>query len=242
LRFDAVLFDLGGTLINYENEYSWKELAYLGCRNAAAFLEKSFGIQLSPERLAEKFLTTLDDMLKSGTEDMAEVDIYRLAAEVLGHFEVNSVDGLPAKFVGMYYEPTTAQITLESGAVEILTKIKSAGLKIGLVSNSIFPADFHRHEMNRFGILGFFDFTIFSSEFGIRKPSREIYQKALNLAGSKPERAIFIGDRMLEDVAGPQQSGLRAILKYSDRREYSSGAVPYRTIRKLDELEKIMFE
>ncbi len=240
MKFDTVLFDLGGTLIIYENKHSWRELAYLGCRNAASYLNNSIGVNLQARELSINLLGTLDEMLKAGSENLTEVSIYELVKTVLKHFEINAVNGIPAKFVDDYYKPTTEQIVLESGAVELLTKLKAAGMKIGLVSNSIFPAVFHRDEMTRFGILEFFDFTIFSSELGIRKPNREIYQEALKRANSKPESTVFVGDRKLEDVAGPQESGIRAILKYVERRDYSLEITPFREINELGELENIL--
>ncbi len=242
MKFDAVLFDLGGTLIIYENKHSWKELALLGCRNAAPVLERLSGAKIPPERIRSRLLQALDDAIQAHSEDLAEIDFFEIISVVLSDLGVEISDGLPAKFVDSYYEPTTDQITLVPGAVELLSKLKDAGLKIGLISNSIFPAKFHRDEMRRFGILDHFDFTIFSSEVMIRKPNKEIYLKALSLTKSQSERTVFVGDRLIEDVAGPQAVGMKAILKFDERRDYSDPIEPYRTVHDLDELGKIILE
>jgi HAD superfamily hydrolase (TIGR01549 family) len=242
LKYDAALFDLGGTLIIYENEYSWKELALLGCRNARPVLKELSGAELPAERIRSHLLQVLDDAIQAHSEDLAEIDLYEIISVVLGDLGVEISDGLPAKFVDSYYQPTTDQIVLVPGAVELLSKLKGAGLKIGLISNSIFPAKFHRDEMQRFGILDYFDFTIFSSEVMIRKPNEEIYLKALSLAKSQSERTVFVGDRLIEDVAGPQAVGIKAILKFDERRDYSDPVEPYRTVHSLDELGKIILE
>lgn len=242
MKFDAVLFDLGGTLIIYENKHSWKELALLGCRNAAPVLERLSGAKIPPERIRSRLLQALDDAILAHSEDLAEIDFFEIISVVLSDLGVEISDGLPAKFVDSYYEPTTEQITLVPGAVELLSKLKDAGLKIGLISNSIFPAKFHRDEMRRFGILDHFDFTIFSSEVMIRKPNKEIYLKALSLTKSQSERTVFVGDRLIEDVAGPQAVGIKAILKFDERRDYSDPVEPYRTVHSLRELGKIILE
>lgn len=240
MKYDTVLFDLGSTLIMYENKFSWRELACLGCRRAGAMLNDTLGIELSARELAARLLKTLDEMLEAERENLAEIDIFMLVRDVLEHFGVSASDGLPAKFIDEYYKPTTEQILLEKDAPEILAGIKSAKMTLGLVSNSIFPAEFHRAEMRRFGIFDYFDFTIFSSEIGIRKPKREIYQKALALAGGKPEKTVFIGDREPEDITGPQRMGIAAILKFDKRREYSPGMKPLAVIHNLGELEKLL--
>lgn len=240
MKFDAAIFDLGGTLIIYENRHSWTELALLGCRNAAPVLKEITGVEIPPERIRTQLLQILDDAMQARSKDLVEVDLFQIVSTALADLGVEISDGLPAKFVHSYYQPTTKQIALVPGAVELLSKLKGTGLKIGLISNSIFPAEFHRHEMQRFGILDYFDFTIFSSEVMIRKPKKEIYLKALSLMESESERTVFVGDRLIEDVAGPQAVGMRAILKFDEKRDYSDDVEPDAVIYSFDQLEKII--
>ncbi|OGC95202.1 MAG: hypothetical protein A2W25_02015 [candidate division Zixibacteria bacterium RBG_16_53_22] len=239
MKYDTVLFDLGSTLIKYENS-SWDELGRLGCANAYPILEDIAPIELTPESLWENFHNAIDQMAVSHNEDLSEIDLVAVTDSILSKLGINSLDGLARKFIDAYYQPITAQITLLPDSREILEKFEGAGLKIGLVSNTIFPAEYHRREMKRFGIFDFFDFAIFSSEFGFRKPKKEIFFKALELAGSEPNRAIFVGDRMVEDVGGPQAVGIRGVLKRVDGRDYSAPVAPFQTITNLRELEDIV--
>jgi FMN phosphatase YigB (HAD superfamily) len=239
LKFDAVIFDLGSTLINYEN-HTWDELGILGCRNACPILSGLSSRMISPELLWNDFHYAIDKMFENHTEDLAEIDLYEVTSGILAKLGIAVTDGLAGRFVDAYYQPITNQITLMPGAGEILHKCRLAGLKVGLISNTIFPAAFHRNEMERFGILPFFDFTIFSSEFKFRKPKKEIFLKALELTGSKPETTVFVGDRLVEDIGGPQAMRIKGILKFVEERDYSAPISPYRTIYRLSELEKII--
>ncbi len=239
MKFDAVIFDLGSTLINYEN-HSWDELGILGCRNACPILNGLSNQLISPEILWKDFHYAVDKMFENHTEDLVEIDLYEITSGILAKLGITVADGLATRFVDAYYQPITGQTTLMPGADEILQKCRAAGLKIGLISNTIFPAAFHRAEMERFGILPFFDFTIFSSEFKFRKPKKEIFLKALDLAGSKPDTTVFVGDRLVEDIGGPQALGIKGILRFVEGRDYSAPITPYRTIYKLSELEKII--
>jgi HAD superfamily hydrolase (TIGR01509 family) len=240
VKFETALFDLGGTLIIYENKHSWKELALLGCRNAVPVVKEISGVEVAAEDLWGELLQTINDNLTEHAEDLAEIYIFDIIAGILGKFDIKITDGLPARFLDSYYRPTTEQIAPVPGAAGILDKLKKAGLKVGLISNSIFPPEFHRGEMKRFGILDYFDFTIFSSEVGIRKPKPEIYLRAMSLAGSAPEKTVFVGDRLPEDIAGPQSVGMKAVLKFHERRDYSESIRPFRTIHDLKELEEIV--
>ncbi len=235
-----VIFDLGSTLINYEN-HPWTELGMMGCRNAAPMIKEVTGIEISPARLWDAFSLTIDQMFKVNTEDLREIDLRAVTSEILADFGIGVTDGLPLRFIEAYYQPVTEQVSLIPGAVEILTEIRKAGMKIGLVSNTIFPAEYHRREMRNFGIFDYFDFTLFSSERKIRKPNKEFYLAALSLGGTKPENSIFIGDRLIEDVGGPQSVGIDGVLKYTDGRDYSADIKPFATIHELGELENILF-
>jgi HAD superfamily hydrolase (TIGR01549 family) len=239
LKYNAVIFDLGSTLIEYEN-HPWDELGLLGCANACPLLNSKTTSQVTPEKLWGDFHYVIDQMFINHKDDLSEIDLYEITSTILTNLGIVGIDGLPRQFLDSYYEPITNQISLVDGAADILRSSKSAGLKIGLISNTIFPAIFHRREMERFAILGFFDFTIFSSEIGIRKPKKEIYLKALELAGAGPEETIFVGDRLVEDVGGPQSIGMPGILKFVEGRDYSAPIKPYKTIHELQELEKII--
>ena len=240
MKYEAVIFDLGSTLINYEN-HSWDELGRMGCANAAPLLRDISNVEISPELLWSDFHDAIDQMFINHTADLAEIDLYEVTSLILKKLGINVIDGIAGRFIAAYYQPIAEQCSLLPGAQEILKKIKDVGLKIGLISNTIFPADFHRAEMRKFGIHSYFDFTIFSSEFKFRKPKKEIFLRALNLADSRPETAIFVGDRLVEDIGGPQAVGIKAILKVVEDRDYSAPITPFKTISELSELEKIIF-
>jgi len=239
MKYRLVLFDLGGTLINYDNS-PWPELGKLGCVEGANFLKNKLGVDISAEILNEKLHNAIGRMIESRGSDEFELDLIDMTTRTLSELGINLTDGLPEKFIAAYYKPIRNQITLFPYAGETLKKIKDAGMKIGLVSNTIFPAEFHRNEMKAFDIYEYFDFTIFSSEEKIRKPGKEIYQKALRLGDADPKDTIFIGDRLVEDVGGPQSVGIQAVLKYIEGRDYSADIEPLGTIHELRELENII--
>jgi len=239
MKYNAAIFDLGSTLINYEN-HSWDELGHMGCR-AAFPLVKDLGREvITPERLWESFHYAIDQMFINHSEDLKEIDLYEVTAMILANLGIGNLDGLVSHFIDAYYQPITAQVSLIPGAEDILLKLKGTGMRIGLISNTIFPAEFHRREMERFGILEYFDFTIFSSEVNFRKPKKDIFLKALELAGTKAEDTVFIGDRLVEDIGGPQAIGIRGVLKRVDHRDYTAPVAPYKTIIDLRELVDIV--
>jgi putative hydrolase of the HAD superfamily len=108
---------------------------------------------------------------------------------------------------------------------------------MGLVSNTIFPERAHQQELDRFGLKPYLKFAVFSSTFGLRKPHQDIFYQACNMAGFAPSECLYVGDRYLEDIVGPTEIGMTAILKIKPGREYPTDMPEsMRTIDNLGEL------
>ena len=66
-------------------------------------------------------------------------------------------------------------------------------------------------------MLDLIDGDVYSSEIDHVKPHPEAFREACRAVGVSPTAAVYVGDRMFEDVHGPQQVGTRAIwIPHSD--------------------------
>jgi putative hydrolase of the HAD superfamily len=55
------------------------------------------------------------------------------------------------------------------------------------------------------------DFAVFSSEVGKRKPHPAIFERALEALEVAASDAVFVGDRLLEDVRGAGELGMTTV-------------------------------
>ena len=83
------------------------------------------------------------------------------------------------------------------------------GLDVGLISNA---TDLARRVLKRLDLERYFDPIVISSEVGHRKPSRQIFDIALDQSGVASSRAIYIGDKPAVDIEGANNASLNAIL------------------------------
>ena len=91
------------------------------------------------------------------------------------------------------------------------------GIRVGVLSNTIWTRDYHRSIFARDEVLDLIDGDVYSSEIHVVKPHREAFEAALAAVNAQPDRAVYVGDRLFEDVHGPQQIGMRAIwIPHSD--------------------------
>jgi putative hydrolase of the HAD superfamily len=88
-----------------------------------------------------------------------------------------------------------------------LAALRSAGLRIGLVSNSARDVrEFARHH----GLD--VDAGISSFHHGRTKPHASIFRAVLELLGVEPSHAVMVGDTIADDIEGAVALGMRAIL------------------------------
>ena len=64
----------------------------------------------------------------------------------------------------------------------------------------------------RAGLGELLDGVVTSAEFGVAKPSRAIFEAALELVGTQASNAIHVGDSFEEDVVGARAAGIEPLL------------------------------
>ena len=138
MSFKGILFDLGSTLIEFDNT-EWDKLETASVKQGYEFLVKR-GYRLPEwEIFGKNFLTEFHQAWQKAQESLIEVKLPEWVTNFLVRFGISSPDGQALEFLKHYYEPISRQITLIDGAKEVLEHFKNQNLKIGLVSNSSFP-------------------------------------------------------------------------------------------------------
>lgn len=129
------------------------------------------------------------------TGRMSEADFSIQLAEMLG---VRSSDGLIDRlFAGM---------AADEAMVAAVKRAKSAGVRTGLISNSLGAG---RYDRSTFPEL--FDGVVISGEEGMHKPQPEIYLLGAERVGLEPAQCVFVDD-LRENCAGAEAVGMTAIL------------------------------
>jgi putative hydrolase of the HAD superfamily len=202
---DAVLFDWGDTLFHFAYD---EELLEAGWEAGLAALERDGlpGHDETAARFRERYLPLL---WIPGSVD--EVEYPEMVRELLAGFGVDLSDDDLRRFLAAEHaawEPAR-QVGAQSHA--LLDSLRDRGLRLGLVSNAFDPGWLLREDLARMGIAERLDVAVFSSEVGKRKPHPAIFEAALDPLGVEPARALFVGDRLYEDVRGPKELGMRTV-------------------------------
>ena len=201
----AVLFDWGDTLMQFGYD---PELVEAGQR---AGLE-ALGRHGLPEAdaITEYFREHYEPLLwVHGT--LEEIEYPGLVRELLGHFGIEVSDEELGRFLEAEHAAWEPARLLGSTTHALLESLRNRGLRLGLVSNAFDPGWLLHRDLEQMGIAERVDFTVFSSEVGKRKPHPEIFQRALDALGVAAEEAMFVGDRLYEDIRGANEVGMTSV-------------------------------
>lgn len=231
----AILFDMGGTLIEFENS-SWEVLNENCARQGYDFLKKQKLIDIDYQSFVEYLRKEFEEMWVSNNKILKEINFERMIFSLFKKLNLNITSDQKREFINRYYQPVTEQISLIPAAIETLNFFREKHIKVGLLSNTIFPKRFHLEELKRFGLDRYLDVAVFSSEVGFKKPHPLVFRTALEILGIDPESAAFVGDRIEEDIQGARQIGMKTILKINDKKESSGKIIPDAEINNLIEL------
>ncbi len=213
---EAVIFDWGGTLT------PWHTL-----ETRAAWIEA-----VADDELADRLHAAETELwLRSRDEHRSgSLDEVFASAGVTPTATMHSA-------LSRWWEPHTF---LDPDAPVLFDALRARGIRIGILSNTLWSRAEHERIFARDGVLDAIDGAVYSSEIPWTKPHPEAFRAALSAVGADPAGTVFVGDRPFDDIYGAKAVGMRAVLlPHSDIPEIQKGPVegdPDAVIQRLGDL------
>jgi putative hydrolase of the HAD superfamily len=237
---EVVLFDYGHTLIYFDDRpHSTLVDAYEKVNQLlAATLKREVP---AAHVLIEKVSRRVDDEIQrdyaAGRPEEVEIaTVYDTALRALG---LELEPQLIERVMELEQVGWLQSVHVGPDVITTLQALRDRGLRLGIVSNAAYLPRLMNQQLAALGLAAYFDAVTFSSEVGVRKPHRAIYEDALKKLGAEPSRTVFVGDRVREDVQGPKALGMRAVLTREWRQEDDPGVADF-VIQRLGELPPIV--
>ncbi|UCH32523.1 MAG: HAD family hydrolase [Candidatus Bathyarchaeota archaeon] len=225
MTIKAVLFDLGGTLL----DYNWKHPAEI--QQKVLF---SLGISRSFDEVKTAFL--------KAEKEAEDLNLFSLFGKMDLKEWGSQWDALILKHLGIVENMELARIvqskwndftnfTLCPETKDVLVKLQQR-LKLGLISNG-YEEDIHFF-LERAGLAkSIFDIIVGVDTAKCMKPHPDIFKYALKKLKVRPEEAIFVGDEVALDYKGAKNVGMKALLIDRTEKQKQGGL---RTIKNLKEI------
>lgn len=94
------------------------------------------------------------------------------------------------------------------GISEFLAFLRESGIRTGVISNISFSGEAVAQRIGKLFPEHRFEFILATSEYMFRKPSKRIFDLALEKAELAPEDVWYVGDNFVCDVEGAKNAGL----------------------------------
>ena len=216
----AVLFDWGDTLMPYEGPADDEFLAERARLGLGALDGR---VDLDPDAIGHWFRARFDELFASEAEE--ESDYLAMLKSCFTDLGATvSDDDVRAYAEASLWE---RDMILHPQTHALLDALRHRGLKTALVSNTSVPGWLLGPVLERQGLASRLDAAVFSSEVGKRKPRPLIFECALRDLGVPAERALFVGDRVRQDVRGASEVGMTTVQALWTRvDEHPEGAEP----------------
>ena len=193
---DAVIFDWGGTLTRWHDiDFHAESLAL-----AQAVVNADHDVEVSRQRLHE-----------AGNTIWGRSRDHQQSATVADLFAEAGLEHDP-DLLGAYYEFWEPHTGTDPEVGPLWEALREDGIKVGVLSNTIWPRAFHEEIFRRDGVLELIDGDVYSSEIPWTKPSPKAFAAAMQAVDvDDPARCVYVGDRLFDDIWGAHNAGLRAI-------------------------------
>lgn len=190
-KTEAIVFDLGGVILNIDYHITRKAFEKLGVRN-------------------------FDEMYSQSGADMLfrELETGKISEENF-YTEMNKCTGLQLSPAEINQAWNAMLLDFREDSLQFLDLLKKK-YKLFLLSNT---NHIHIKEFNKIytgkkrekPFIDFFDKAYFSCEIGLRKPDAACYEWVLKEERLVPEQTIFVDDS-IQNVEAAKLAGMQAVL------------------------------
>lgn len=234
MRFDAVFFDVGNTLITPDPSVGAVVAEVLGEAGHARVLEQIDPLLPEMDAYYEERYRA-DDSFWASDEGAADVwvGMYSLLCRRLG-----VPDSEATVLAARVYEDfgDAGRWRPFPDVVPAFERLVASGVKVGVISNWDSRL---ATILDGIGLGRLVDTVVCSAAEGLHKPDPRIFEVACSRAGVRPGRCAHVGDHVYADVVGARSAGITPVLL--DRHgsvmgAWGSGVARIETLDALDDL------
>ena len=206
-RYDAVLFDLGYTLIHFEPQ---QEVIIQEALRAAGAERSTGEIEAAIQAGWSEYYRDMATATFPATEEYDRQAQEALHRALLAHL------GLDGEVASTAYATALESWFSRPGVLrpypevtEVLDRLCAEGYRLGIVSNWSWNL---RQRVAQVGLDGYMEMIWGSAYAGCHKPHPGIFRQALELMALSPGQALYVGDSYQHDVVGARNAGLDVVL------------------------------
>lgn len=202
---DAVIFDMGGTLLDYD-PIPADEMRVIRSRRIAEFLN-SKGYGFSEHEVDALLIAPYHEQnLIESERTLREVDLRDCVKKGLERLKV--AEDYSLWIISLVHRILKDNLIVYADSMGALERL-GGRYKLGLISNTTIPGVYFANDLEEIGMYKYFRHCLFTADWGFRKPHSSVFYRMLELLGVEAGRSLYVGDSFKNDVYGPAQIGMK---------------------------------
>lgn len=197
-RYDAVLFDVDDTLLDFRASEA------AACR---AVFDLFPITSLSPDAFLAAFRNASDitwDLYMQ--KRLTRAEVADRTFEVMPLLLPMS-DRVDMHAAALAFDVAFAEHSVAEPDASLVLASLHGWCVTGVISNHEYPA-VQRRRLASSGLAAFLDVVVISGDIGIEKPDSRLFDHTLQHLGMTAEQCLFVGDSIISDDAGAHNAGM----------------------------------
>lgn len=220
------IFDLYGTLVDIHTDEAmpsfWRRFARLVSLQGALY---------SPHELREAYLSAVQEqtqrrstLLPGIPTEHVEPDILCVFSSLYAKKNLSVSEERIRDAAISFRALSLRHLSLYPDAKRVLRTLRERGAGVYLLSNA--QAAFTMPELRQLGLVSFFDGIVLSSDVGIKKPDKAIFEYLLSKYDLCPETCLMVGNDMETDMLGAASAGIAGRYIHTKQSPCRQGPLP----------------
>ena len=205
MKYENYIFDLYGTLVDIHTDEDKDEL----WEATAAFYTKH-GASYTAAEIKKDYASGVSEALEYAEEILLD-DVFKALYEAKGVTPDNTLVLETCRF---FRDTSTEHLKLYPWSIPVLEAIKADGKGIYLLSNA--QRSFTAHELDKLGIIPYFDDIMISSDCGIKKPNLMFFKMLMKRHNLKGKECLFVGNDETCDIFGAKKAGMHTFYMHTN--------------------------
>jgi HAD superfamily hydrolase (TIGR01549 family) len=206
--FNAIIFDLGRTLIYFDGH--WKQVEDQADQALADELEE-LGFEIEKNDFLSRFRDRVEQYYQAREEDYLEHTTQVVLKDILAECGYPNVSQQVLRdALAAFYNVSQNHWKTEHDAHATLDILRARGFRMGMISNAADDADVQAL-VDQAQLRPYFDKILTSACVGLRKPDERIFNKLLDHWRLPASRVVMVGDMLNADILGARNAGIFSV-------------------------------
>ncbi|MEM7363396.1 MAG: HAD family hydrolase [Pseudomonadota bacterium] len=201
---EGVLFDLFGTLVDYEVGRGGQDFAGFCATARDLGVDRSNGaiLALSDESFALCEATAADSLVEFSMADSLSIFVEQAGLQQ----NQTAIERLVESYMACWMQ----SVYPLKGINRLVGRVAKR-YRVGLISNTHYPPMVDQL-IDAMELTGLFEVVTTSARHGRRKPHPDIFTDTLDTMSLAPENTVYVGDSYSDDYVGSGNAGLSCLL------------------------------